>query len=59
MEEQVHRSNLSSALYLAIKTLEAQEKAAGYTGPSGMLAGFQDLKKKVDSGECDSIYIKD
>lgn len=59
MEEQVFRSTLSSALYLAIREQEAQEKAAGFTGPSGMLYSFQELKKKIDSGECHSIYIKD
>lgn len=59
MEEEVFRSNLSTALYQAIILTREQEKAQGYTGPSGFLSAIQDLKKKVDSGECHSIHIKD
>ena len=59
MEEQVYRSNLSGALYQAIKATQEEEAKQGYTGPSGFLGALIDLKKKVDSGECSSIYIKD
>jgi hypothetical protein len=57
--EEVWRSNLSSALYQAIKLTTEQEAKKGYTGPSAMLAGFIELKKKVDRGEVSTIYIKD
>ncbi len=72
MEEQIQRSNLSSALYLAIRSLEEREKAARYTGPPELLAGFQrseeenrqrgmqfNLHQRLTDHSCHCLYNTD
>jgi len=52
-----YRETLQGALHLAIKAKEAEEKKAGFTGPSGFLATLQQMKKEVDEGK--QIQLRD
>lgn len=47
----IYSSNLLTALDTAIKVQTEQEKELGYTGKSGMLAGWEQLKEAIMKGE--------
>ncbi len=55
---EVSRSTFRSALYQAILVTSEQEKALGYTGPSGFLWVMEDLLAKTEFEES-TIYLKD
>ena len=55
---EVSRNTFRSALYQAIKVTREQEKAQGYTGPSGFLWVMEDLLAKTEFEES-TIYLKD
>ena len=46
-----HSSTVQQALYLAIKTQREIEKGYGYTGPSAMLACWEQMLKEIQAGE--------
>lgn len=55
---EVWAQNLSSALAYAIEARTKEEKDAGNTGESALLAGWKEVKTKVDSGEVTSLTLK-
>ena len=50
-----HAQTLASALYMAIREQRKIEAAAGYTGPSGMLATWEQMQADLKAGN--EIYI--
>jgi len=46
----VHQSNLTAALWIAIQERERVEKSQGYTGDSGFTAGLRETLKHVQTG---------
>jgi len=44
-------STIQQALYLAIKTQREVEKGYGYTGPSAMLACWEQMLKEIQAGQ--------
>jgi hypothetical protein len=46
-----HSSTLQQALYLAIKEQRKTEAVAGYTGPSAVLATWEQMLKELQAGE--------
>ncbi len=49
------RANVAAAVWLAIKTLEKQEKERGMHGESAQLDGWRTLLKALQDGEYISI----
>jgi hypothetical protein len=47
---------MQSALYQAIKVQKEQEAKMGYTGPSAMLATWEQMLKELREGK--AIYIQ-
>lgn len=56
--ETVWASNLRDALALAIETEEATQRARGQAGDSAKLAGWKDLRDKIDRREVTTLFLK-
>lgn len=54
-----YRSNLLAALQLAMKTQREIESKHGYTGDSGLVAGWQEMYDEVIAGESNKLSLKD
>ena len=52
-----HSSTVQSALYQAIKVQKELEAKMGYTGPSAMLATWEQMLKDLREGK--DVYIQE
>jgi hypothetical protein len=54
---QFYRSNLMSALSVAMAAQREEEKKRGYTRDSAIVAGWEELYDKLKSGEATRIQV--